>query len=315
MKKVSLIGAGNIGGSLASIIANKNLANVMLIDVVDGIPEGKALDISQGITLTESSSKIEGSTKLEKIKNSDVIIVTAGIARKPGMSRDDLIETNLKIMETVGNAIKKYSPNAFVICITNPLDAMVWSLKTISGLRKEMIVGMAGVLDSSRFRFFLASELNISSTNINAMVLGGHGDTMVPLLKYTTINGIPILDLVAKGFITKNKLDEIIDRTRNGGGEIVKLMKNSSAFVAPATCAVEMAESFIKNQKKILPCSTYLSGEYGYEDIFIGVPIIIGKDGVEKIIELQFEKDEAENFKKSAQAVRELTQKCKKILE
>ena len=315
MKKVSLIGAGNIGGSLASIIANKNLANVMLIDVVDGIPEGKALDISQGITLTESSSKIEGSTKLEKIKNSDVIIVTAGIARKPGMSRDDLIETNLKIMEAVGNAIKEYSPNAFVICITNPLDAMVWSLKTISGLRKEMIVGMAGVLDSSRFRFFLASELNISSTNINAMVLGGHGDTMVPLLKYTTINGIPILDLVAKGFITKTKLDEIIDRTRNGGGEIVKLMKNSSAFVAPATCAVEMAESFIKNQKKILPCSTYLSGEYGYEDIFIGVPIIIGKDGVEKIIELQFEKDEAENFKKSAQAVSELTQKCKKILE
>ena len=192
---------------------------------------------------------------------------------------------------------------------------MVWSLKKISGVKKEMIVGMAGVLDSSRFRFFLASELNISSTNINAMVLGGHGDTMVPLLRYTTINGIPMLDLISKGLITKNRLDEIIERTRNGGGEIVKLMKNSSAFVAPATCAVEMAESFLKNQKKILPCSTYLSGEYGYEDIFIGVPIIIGKEGVEKVIELKFEKNEADDFTKSVNAVSDLTQKCKKILE
>jgi malate dehydrogenase len=315
LKKVSLIGAGNIGGSLASIIANKNLADVMLIDVIEGMAEGKALDISQAIAITESSSKVEGSTKLEEIKDSDVIIVTAGIARKPGMSRDDLIETNLKIMKTVGSAIKEYSPNAFVICITNPLDAMVWSLKKISGVKKEMIVGMAGVLDSSRFRFFLASELNISSTNINAMVLGGHGDTMVPLLRYTTINGIPMLDLITKGLITKNRLDEIIERTRNGGGEIVKLMKNSSAFVAPATCAVEMAESFLKNQKKILPCSTYLSGEYGYEDIFIGVPIIIGKEGVEKVIELKFEKNEADDFTKSVNAVSDLTQKCKKILE
>lgn len=315
MKKISLIGAGNIGGSLASIIANKNLADVMLIDVIEGMAEGKALDISQAIAITESSSKIEGSSELKAIKDSEVIIVTAGIARKPGMSRDDLIETNLKIMKSVGYAIKEFSPNAFVICITNPLDAMVWSLKKISGVKKEMIVGMAGVLDSARFKFFLASELKISSTNINAMVLGGHGDTMVPLLKYTTINGIPIVNLIKNGFITKKRLEEIIIRTRNGGGEIVKLMKNSSAFVAPATCAIEMAESFLKNQKKILPCSTYLSGEYGQNDIFIGVPIIIGRQGVEKILEVKFDESEAENFSKSVNAVNDLTQKCKKILE
>jgi len=315
LKKISLIGAGNIGGALASIIARKNLANVMLIDVIDGMAKGKALDISQSAVIKGSSVTIEGSNKLSDISQSEVVIVTAGIARKPGMSRDDLIETNFKIMKDVGIALKKECPNAFVICITNPLDAMVWSLKKISGLKKNMIVGMAGILDSSRFKHFLSNEINISTQNITAMVLGGHGDTMVPLLRYTSINGIPILELVKQGFISKNKLDEIIERTRNGGGEIVKLMKNSSAFDAPASCAIEMAESYLYGQNKLLPCSAYLSGEYGYENLFIGVPIIIGKNGVEKIIELEFMDNEKKTFEGSVNAVKELTEKCKKLLE
>lgn len=314
MRKISLIGAGNIGGSLAAIIARKNLGDIMLIDVIPGMAKGKALDLIQSSSISNSSVSVKGSSNLSDIKNSDVIIVTAGIARKPGMSRDDLIETNLKIMKEIGIAIKEKSPSAFVICVTNPLDAMVWSLKKISGLKKNMIVGMAGILDSARLNYFLSSELKISTENITSLVLGGHGDTMVPLLKYTSVNGIPILDMVKLGFISMNKLEEIVDRTRNGGGEIVKLMKSGSAFDAPATSAIEMAESFILNKRKLLPCSAFLNGEYGIKDLFIGVPIIIGKSGVEKIIQIKFDNNEKLDFKKSVSAVMQLTQKCKKLL-
>ena len=314
MRKISLIGAGNIGGSLATIIVRKNLANVMLIDVIPGMAQGKALDLSQSSSINNSSVSVQGSSSLNDIKNSNVIIVTAGIARKPGMSRDDLIETNLKIMKDIGLAIKKHSPNAFVICVTNPLDAMVWSLIKISGLKKNMIVGMAGILDSARLNYFLSLELKISTENINSLVLGGHGDTMVPLLRYTSVNGIPILDMVKLGFISHVKLDGIVERTRNGGGEIVKLLQNSSAFDAPATCAIEMAESFLYDKKKLLPCSAFLNGEYGIKDLFIGVPIIIGKSGIEKIVEIKFDKRERLDFKKSVNAVKQLTQKCKKLL-
>ncbi len=315
MKKFSLIGAGNIGGCLASLIALKNLGNITLVDIVEGTARGKALDLSQSLGLLNSSITINGTKDLKNIKNSDVIIVTAGIARKPGMSRDDLIETNFNIMKKIGISIKKYSPSAFVICVTNPLDAMVWTLKKISGLKKNMIVGMAGILDTERFKFFLSKELNVSTQNIDAMVLGGHGDTMVPLLGYTTVSGISVSELIKKGFLSMKKFEEIIQRTRSGGGEIVKLMVNSSAFFAPAASAIEIAESYLNNQKKLLPCSTYLNGEFGVINLFIGVPVIIGKNGVEKVIELRFNKKEEMNFKESVKAVKELTDKCKKLLE
>lgn len=315
-KKFSLIGAGNIGGHLASVISNKNLCDeILLVDIFEGLAKGKALDLSQSNVLIDSSTKFSGTKNLNGISDSDVIIVTAGISRKPGMSRDDLIETNLLVMKEIGSAIKSYSPDAFVICVTNPLDAMVWSLKYISGLKKNMIVGMAGVLDSARFKYFLSSEIKVSEKNINAMVLGGHGDTMVPLLKYTTVSGIPIYEMVKKGFISEKQLMKIVDRTRNGGGEIVKLLENSSAFFAPATSAVEIAESYIKDEKKLIPCSVFLEGEYGVKDLFVGVPIIIGKNGVERIVELDFDEKEKNNFSKSVSAVDELTKKCKKLLE
>lgn len=314
MKKISLIGAGNIGGTLASIIINKNLGDIFLIDVLDGLAQGKALDLEQSSILQDSSCKISGSNKLDDIKDSDVIIVTAGIARKPGMSRDDLIETNFNIMREIGSAIKKNCPNAFVVCVTNPLDAMVWTLQKTSGIKKNMITGMAGILDSTRFKCFLANKLNISSKNIDSIVLGGHGDTMVPLLGYTTINGIPLSDFIENGSITREAINKIVDRTRNGGGEIVGLLKNYSAFYAPAYSAIEMAESYLMDQKKVLPCSSLLNGEYGFDDVFIGVPVIIGKDGVEKIIELNFSEVERENFRESVNAVEELIKKCKKLL-
>ena len=315
-KKFSLIGAGNIGGHLASIISSKNLCDeILLVDIFEGLAKGKALDLAQSNTLIDSSTKFSGTKDLSEIQDSDVIIVTAGISRKPGMSRDDLIETNLIVMKEIGLAIKDYSPNAFVICVTNPLDAMVWSLKYISGLKKNMIVGMAGILDSARFKSFLSSEIKVSEKNISAMVLGGHGDTMVPLLKYTTVSGIPILELIERGFITEDQLMKIVERTRNGGGEIVKLLENSSAFFAPATSAVEIAESYIRDEKKLIPCSVFLEGEYGINDLFVGVPIIIGKNGVEKIVELNFDEKERDNFSKSVSAVNELTKKCKKLLE
>ena len=275
MKKISLIGAGNIGTILAYDISRKNLGDIVLIDKVDGLAEGKCLDLSQSLAVDEIDLSIKGSTDISNIKDSDAIIITAGIPRKPGMSRDDLIETNFKVMESIGEAIKKYSPKSFVICVTNPLDAMVWSLKKITGLKKNMILGMAGILDSARFKFFLSKLLNISISNIDTMVLGGHGDTMVPLLDYTTISGIPLNEYIKSNNINEKEIKKIVERTRKGGGEIVSLMKNSSAFFSPAVSAIEMLESFLKNQRKILPCSAYLDGEYNIKGLCVGVPVCI----------------------------------------
>lgn len=314
MKKISLIGAGNIGTILAHSISRKNLGNIVLIDKIDGLAEGKCLDLSQSLVIDGIDLSVVGSNDVSRIKDSDAIIITAGIPRKPGMSRDDLIETNFKVMSSIGEAIKHHSPNSFVICVTNPLDAMVWSLKEVSGLKKNMILGMAGILDSARFKFFLSELLQVSVCNIDTLVLGGHGDTMVPLLDYTTISGIPLKEYLKLENIDQDPVDKIVKRTRNGGGEIVALMKNSSAFYSPALSAIEMLESFINNQKKVLPCSAFLDGEYGVRDLFVGVPVRIGSNGVEEIIELNLTKDEEIQFKNSVNAVRELTDKCKKLL-
>ena len=314
MKKISLIGAGNIGTILAYDISRKNLGNIVLIDKVDGLAEGKCLDLSQSLAVDGIDLSIKGSTDISNIEDSDAIIITAGIPRKPGMSRDDLIETNFKVMESIGVAIKKYSPKSFVICVTNPLDAMVWSLKKISGLKKNMILGMAGILDSARFKFFLSELLNISICNIDTMVLGGHGDTMVPLLDYTTVSGIPLNNYIKLNGVNEKEIEKIVERTRTGGGEIVALMKNSSAFFSPAVSAIEMLESFLNNQKKILPCSAYLDGEYNIKDLCVGVPVCIGSNGIEKIIELNLKKSEKLQFKKSVSSVDELIKKCKKLL-
>jgi malate dehydrogenase len=314
LKKISLIGAGNIGTILAHSISRKNLGNIVLIDKIDGLAEGKCLDLSQSLVIDGIDLSVVGSNDVSRIKDSDAIIITAGIPRKPGMSRDDLIETNFKVMSSIGEAIKHHSPNSFVICVTNPLDAMVWSLKEVSGLKKNMILGMAGILDSARFKFFLSELLQVSVCNIDTLVLGGHGDTMVPLLDYTTISGIPLKEYLKLENIDQDPIDKIVKRTRNGGGEIVALMKNSSAFYSPALSAIEMLESFINNQKKVLPCSAFLDGEYGVRDLFVGVPVRIGSNGVEEIIELNLTKDEEIQFKNSVNAVRELTEKCKKLL-
>ena len=314
MKKISLIGAGNIGTILAYDISRKNLGDIVLIDKVDGLAEGKCLDLSQSLAVDGIDLSIKGSTDISNIEDSDAIIITAGIPRKPGMSRDDLIETNFKVMESIGVAIKKYSPKSFVICVTNPLDAMVWSLKKISGLKKNMILGMAGILDSARFKFFLSELLNISICNIDTMVLGGHGDTMVPLLDYTTVSGIPLNNYIKLNGVNEKEIEKIVERTRTGGGEIVALMKNSSAFYSPAVSAIEMLESFLNNQKKILPCSAYLDGEYNIKDLCVGVPVCIGSNGIEKIIELNLKKSEKLQFKKSVRSVDELIKKCKKLL-
>ena len=313
-KKISLIGAGNIGTILAFSISRKRLGNITLVDRVKGLAEGKCLDLSQSLSAENLNTKILGTDDISKIKNSDVIIITAGIPRKPGMSRDDLVETNFSIMKELGNAIKKYSPNAFVICVTNPLDAMVWSLKEITGIDKKMIVGMAGILDSARFKFFLSNELSISTDSIQTMVLGGHGDTMVPLLRFTSISGIPLSEFIKKKRISKDKVDKIISRTRNGGGEIVALMKNSSAFFSPATSAIEMLESYLFDNRRILPCSAYLEGEYNVKGMCVGVPVVISKDGVEEIIELDLQNSERNEFDNSVKAVNELVQKCRKLL-
>jgi len=314
MKKISLIGAGNIGTILAYSISRKNIGNIVLVDIVEGLAEGKCLDLGQSFPVDNINLKVKGTNKISEIENSDAIIITAGIARKPGMSRDDLIETNFNIMKNIGLAIKEYSPKSFVICITNPLDAMVWCLKEISGINKNSIVGMAGILDSSRFKFFLGQELNVSFENIQTMVLGGHGDTMVPLLEYTSISGIPLKKFIQKNKISENRLNEIIERTRNGGGEVVSLLKESSAFFSPASSAIEMLESFIFDQKKILPCSAYLDGEYGVNDLFVGVPVTIGKSGIEQIIELDLDEKSKIQFNNSVLAVEELIKKCKKLL-
>ncbi len=285
-----------------------------MVDVVEGLAQGKCLDLSQSLPIENLNIKIKGTTDISEIKDSEVIIITAGIARKPGMSRDDLIETNFSIMNEIGKAIKKFSPSSFVICVTNPLDAMVWSLREISGIKPNMITGMAGILDSARFRFFLSQELNISVESIQTMVLGGHGDTMVPLLDFTSVGGIPIKKFIERSNIKKEKLEQIVDRTRNGGGEVVSLMKNSSAFYSPACSAVEMLESYLYDQRKILPCSAFLNGEYGVKGLFVGVPVIIGEKGIEKIIELDLSNQSKKEFQKSVEAVEQLVKKCKKLL-
>ncbi len=314
MKKISLIGAGNIGTILAYSISRKNIGNIVLVDIVEGLAEGKCLDLGQSFPVDKVNLTVKGTNKISEIQSSDVIIITAGIARKPGMSRDDLIETNFNIMKDIGLAIKEYSPNSFVICITNPLDAMVWCLKKISGIDKNFIVGMAGILDSSRFKYFLGKELNISYESIQTIVLGGHGDTMVPLLDYTSISGIPLKSFIKQNRISEKKISEIIERTRNGGGEVVSLLKDSSAFYSPACSAIEMLESFVFDQKKILPCSAYLDGQYNVNDLFVGVPVVVGEKGVEEIIELDLNENSKKQFNNSVSAVDELIKKCKKLL-
>ena len=307
-KKISLIGAGQIGGTLAHLISIKELADVVLFDVADGIAKGKALDIAQSTSIDGFSINLIGTNNYEDIKNSDVIIITAGVPRKPGMTRDDLLETNLKIIKQVAEGIKKNSPNAFVICITNPLDVMVMALQRYSGLPKHKIVGMAGILDTSRFKYFLSQELKVPVKNIESLVLGGHGDTMVPMPNHTKVNGKSLNQL-----IKKEKLNSIIDRTRKGGAEIVKFLQKGSAFYAPAASGVEMAESYIKDLKKTLPCAAYLNGEYGVKNLYAGVPVVIGKKGVEKIVEIKLSDKEKNQFNVSIKAVQSLFEVAKKI--
>ena len=312
-KKISLIGAGQIGGTLAHLIALKELADVVLFDVAEGIAKGKALDIAQSSSVDGFNVSIKGTNNYEDTKNSDVIIITAGVPRKPGMTRDDLLGINLKIIKQVAEGIKNTSPNAFVICITNPLDVIVMALQKYSGLPKNMVVGMAGILDTSRFKYFLSQELNVPVNKINSLVLGGHGDTMVSMLNHTTVDGKPVLDLVKEGKLKKDKLDSIVVRTKNGGAEIVKLLEKGSAFYAPAASGVEMAESYLKNLKKQLPCAAYLNGQYGVQDLYAGVPVIIGDKGIEKVVEIDLSGEEKTNFDHSIGAVKELFEAAKKI--
>ena len=312
-KKISLIGAGQIGGTLAHLIALKELADVVLFDVAEGIAKGKALDIAQSSSVDGFNVNISGTSNYEDTKNSDVIIITAGVPRKPGMTRDDLLGINLKIIKQVADGIKNTSPNAFVICITNPLDVIVMALQKYSGLPKNMVVGMAGILDTSRFKYFLSQELKTPVSKINSLVLGGHGDTMVSMLNHTTVDGVAVLNLVKEGKLKKEVLDSIVERTKNGGAEIVKLLKKGSAFYAPAASGVEMAESYLKDLKKQLPCAAYLNGQYGVKDLYAGVPVIIGKSGIEKIVEINLSTDEKQNFDHSINAVKELFDAAKKI--
>lgn len=308
--KIALIGSGMIGGTLAHLAGLKELGDIVLFDIADGIPQGKGLDIAQSSPVEGFDASLAGASDYSAIEGADVCIVTAGVPRKPGMSRDDLLGINLKVMEQVGAGIKKYAPNAFVICITNPLDAMVWALQKFSGLPKNKVVGMAGVLDSSRFRLFLAEEFNVSVKDITAFVLGGHGDTMVPLARYSTVAGIPLPDLIQMGWTTKEKLDQIIQRTRDGGAEIVGLLKTGSAYYAPAASAIEMAEAYLKDKKRVLPCAAHLSGQYGVKEMYVGVPTVIGAGGVERIIEIDLNKGEKEAFDKSVAAVAGLCEAC-----
>jgi malate dehydrogenase len=311
--KIALIGGGQIGGTLAHLAGLKELGDVVIFDIVDGIPQGKALDLMQSAPVSHFDANLKGTKSYAAIKGADVVIVTAGVPRKPGMSRDDLIEINLKVMQQVGEGIKKYAPKAFVICITNPLDAMVWALQKFSGLPKNKVVGMAGVLDSARFRTFLADEFNVSVKDVTAFVLGGHGDTMVPSVRYSTVAGIPLPDLVKMKWTTQKKIDEIVQRTRDGGAEIVGLLKTGSAFYAPAASAIEMAEAYLKDQKRVLPCAAHLSGQYGQKDIYVGVPVVIGEKGVERVVEIKLDAKEKTMFTKSVKAVKGLLDACKKI--
>ncbi|MBC2857634.1 malate dehydrogenase [Stappia sp. 28M-7] len=311
--KIALIGSGQIGGTLAHLAGLKELGDIVLFDIAEGTPQGKALDLAESSPVDGFDAKLSGANSYEAIAGADVVIVTAGVPRKPGMSRDDLLEINLKVMEQVGAGIKAHAPNAFVICITNPLDAMVWALQKFSGLPANKVVGMAGVLDSARFRYFLAEEFNVSVEDVTAFVLGGHGDTMVPLTRYSTVAGIPLPDLVKMGWCTAERLEEIVQRTRDGGAEIVGLLKTGSAFYAPASSAIAMAESYLKDKKRVLPCAAHLTGQYGLNDTYVGVPVVIGADGVERIIEISLEGEEKANFDKSVASVDGLVEACKKI--
>jgi malate dehydrogenase len=311
--KIALIGGGMIGGTLAHLAGLKELGDVVIFDVVDGLPQGKALDLIESSPVEGFDANFSGSSRYSEIKGADVVIVTAGVPRKPGMSRDDLLDINLKVMSQVGAGIKKYAPNAFVICITNPLDAMVWALQKASGLPRNKVVGMAGVLDSARFRYFIAQELDVSVEDVTAFVLGGHGDTMVALPRYSTVAGIPLPDLVAMKWLSKERLDEIVQRTRDGGAEIVGLLKTGSAYYAPASSAIAMAEAYLKDKKRVLPCAAMLTGQYGVKGLYIGVPVVIGAKGVEKIIEIKLDRTEKAAFAKSVKSVEGLVDACKKI--
>ena len=313
--KIALVGAGNIGGTLALLVGLRSLGDVVLIDIIKGIPQGKALDLSQASSVEGITSTFSGSNNLSSLKDSDVVIVTAGLARKPGMSRDDLIEINAKIITSIAKKIKKFCPKAFVIVVTNPLDVMVWLMREKSGLPHNKVVGMAGVLDSSRMRYFLAKEFNVSVEDVTAFVLGGHGDTMVPITRYSTVSGIPISELIKLKWSTKKRIADIVERTRNGGAEILNLLKTGSAFYAPAVSAIEMTESYIRDKKRILLCAAYLSGQYGVRNLYVGVPVIIGNKGVEKIIEVKLNASENKMFKRSVNAVKKLISESKKILK
>jgi malate dehydrogenase len=312
-KKIALIGAGMIGGTLAHLIGLKELGDIILFDIVDGVPGGKSLDISQAGAVEGFDAKYKPTNAYAEIEGADVVIITAGVPRKPGMSRDDLLGINIKVMDQAGAGIKKYAPNAFVIVITNPLDAMVWALQKSCGLPKNKVIGMAGILDTGRFRTFLADELKVSVEDVTALVLGGHGDDMVPIARYSTVAGIPLPDLVKMGWLKQERLDAIIDRTRKGGGEIVNLLKTGSAFYAPASSAIQMAESYLKDKRRVLPCAAYLNGEYGVKGMYVGVPVVIGANGIEKIVEIDLNAAERAMFQKSVESVKGLIEACTKI--
>ena len=312
-KKIALVGAGQIGGTLALLAGMKELGDVILFDIAEGIPQGKALDLAEAAPVEGFDCNLKGANDYKDIAGADVVIVTAGVPRKPGMSRDDLLGINLKVMEAVGAGIKQYAPDAFVICITNPLDAMVWALQKACGLPSNKVVGMAGVLDSARFRYFLADEFKVSVEDVTAFVLGGHGDEMVPSVRYSTVAGIPLPDLVKMGWTTQERIDAIVQRTRTGGGEIVNLLKTGSAFYAPASSAIAMAESYLRDKRRVLPCAAYLTGQYGVKDMYVGVPVILGANGVEKIVEINLDASEKEMFAKSVNSVKTLVDACKQI--
>jgi malate dehydrogenase len=312
-KKIALIGAGQIGGTLAHLASTRELGDIVLFDIVDGVPQGKALDLAESTPVEGVNSRLMGASDYAAIAGADVVIVTAGVPRKPGMSRDDLLGINLKVMDAVGAGIREHAKHAFVICITNPLDAMVWALQKSCGLRTKRVVGMAGVLDSARFRYFLSEEFNVSPEDVTGFVLGGHGDEMVPSVRYSTVGGIPLPDLVKMGWTTQAKLDAIVERTRKGGGEIVNLLKTGSAFYAPAASAITMAEAYLKDQRRVLPCAAHLTGQYGVHNTYVGVPVVIGADGVERIIEIAFDETEKAMFAKSVASVHALMEACKAI--
>jgi malate dehydrogenase len=312
-RKIALIGGGMIGGTLAHLAALRELGDIVIFDIAEGLPQGKALDLSQSGPVEGFNASLSGTNGYEAVAGADVCIVTAGVPRKPGMSRDDLVGINLKVMKAVGEGIKAHAPKAFVICITNPLDVMVWALQKFSGLPKNKVIGMAGVLDSARFRHFLAEEFDVSVKDVTAFVLGGHGDTMVPLTRYSTVAGIPVPDLIKMGWSTEEKIAKIVQRTRDGGAEIVNLLKTGSAYYAPASAAIAMAESYLKDYKRVLPCAAYLSGQYGVKDTYVGVPVVIGDKGVERIVEVELNAEEKAGFQKSVSSVHGLMEAAQKL--